>query len=197
MDTSELSQKIKQLRSTKGFSQELLAEKSQLSLRTIQRIENGETGVRGDTLKRLAAALEITTEELSGKKLEVTDKRNPTLLNLSALSFLAFPLLGVVVPLVIWATQKDKTSYMDSTGKKLINFQLSWCILFFILNVLIIVPKIMHVSLQIFGPLGRPESFMLMLASLYLLNFLLIIINTIRSSSQKSVFYQPAIPFFR
>lgn len=43
MKNKELAQKIKSLRNRKGFSQEELAEKTGLSLRTIQRIENGET----------------------------------------------------------------------------------------------------------------------------------------------------------
>ena len=54
--------KIKDLRKRRGLSQEELAEKSGLSLRTIQRIENGETDPRGDSLRRLAAALETSPD---------------------------------------------------------------------------------------------------------------------------------------
>jgi transcriptional regulator with XRE-family HTH domain len=46
--------KVKDLRTKQGLSQEELAEKTGLSLRTIQRIENGESIPRGDTLKRLS-----------------------------------------------------------------------------------------------------------------------------------------------
>ena len=32
---------------------------------------------------------------------------------------------GLIVPLVIWATQKDKVYQMDEQGKNIVNFQLS------------------------------------------------------------------------
>ena len=53
MKNKNLSKKVKELRKRKGFSQEELAENSGLSLRTIQRIENGETEPTGETLKRI------------------------------------------------------------------------------------------------------------------------------------------------
>lgn len=64
MSKSELSKRVKELRSRKGLSQEQLAEISGLSLRTIQRIENGETEPRGETLKRLMNALEVAPDDL-------------------------------------------------------------------------------------------------------------------------------------
>lgn len=59
-----LSQRIKNLRNQKGMTQESLAENSGLSLRTIQRIENNETVPRGDSLKRLAAVLSTSPDEI-------------------------------------------------------------------------------------------------------------------------------------
>ena len=64
MSNKKLQKKVKELRARTGYSQELVAEKSGLSLRTIQRIENGETEPHGETLKRLAIALNVTPEEL-------------------------------------------------------------------------------------------------------------------------------------
>lgn len=43
MKNTELAQKIKELRTRKGLSQEKLAETAQINLRTVQRIEAGET----------------------------------------------------------------------------------------------------------------------------------------------------------
>ena len=43
MKNRELAQRIKNLRNRKGFSQEELSVKTGLSLRTVQRVENGET----------------------------------------------------------------------------------------------------------------------------------------------------------
>ncbi len=55
----EFSNAVKKIRIEKGLSQEELSEKSELSLRTIQRLENGKSEPRGDTLKRLTNALEL------------------------------------------------------------------------------------------------------------------------------------------
>jgi transcriptional regulator with XRE-family HTH domain len=54
MKNTVLAIKIKELRNKNGYSQEELSKLCRLSLRTIQRIENSETGARGDTLRRLA-----------------------------------------------------------------------------------------------------------------------------------------------
>ena len=64
MENNNLSQKVKELRKNKGLSQEELAKTAGLSLRTIQRVENRETEPTGDTLKRIATALDSTPAEL-------------------------------------------------------------------------------------------------------------------------------------
>lgn len=64
MEVKGLTQNVKKLRAGKGLSQQELAKKAGLSLRTVQRVENGETKPTGETLKRIANALEISPEEL-------------------------------------------------------------------------------------------------------------------------------------
>lgn len=49
MENSTLQQRLKELRILQGLTQEELTEKTGLSLRTIQRIESGESVPRGDT----------------------------------------------------------------------------------------------------------------------------------------------------
>ena len=55
--------KVKALRLNKSWSQEQLSEVSGLSLRTIQRIENG-SNISIESLKVLAMALEVDPNEL-------------------------------------------------------------------------------------------------------------------------------------
>ena len=64
MTNEKLAQGVKVLRKEKAFSQEELAKLSGLSLRTIQRIEKGETTPTGETLKRLSNVLEVSPQEL-------------------------------------------------------------------------------------------------------------------------------------
>jgi transcriptional regulator with XRE-family HTH domain len=65
MDKTRLSKIVKEIRAEKGHSQDELANLSGLSLRTIQRIESGESSPMGDTLKRLAEGLGLSIEELN------------------------------------------------------------------------------------------------------------------------------------
>jgi len=80
MATNNLAKKLKELRALRGMSQEYLAEESQVSLRTIQRIENKESAPTGETIKRISAALEITIKELVGSNsLDETSNLNATI----------------------------------------------------------------------------------------------------------------------
>src|SRR5512133_4090103 len=56
METGKL---IKELRIKKGMTQEELADKTEVTARTIQRIENGEVDPRAYTLQMIAKALEV------------------------------------------------------------------------------------------------------------------------------------------
>jgi transcriptional regulator with XRE-family HTH domain len=56
--------RLKELRRLRALSQQELAEESGVGRATISRIERGETGAHGRTLRRLAAALRVGVEEL-------------------------------------------------------------------------------------------------------------------------------------
>jgi transcriptional regulator with XRE-family HTH domain len=192
MNNINLATKIKNLRLQKGLSQEKLADDSQLSLRTIQRIENGETEPRGYTLNRLAKSLGLTAEDLTVTP-ESTDKRLIAILNLSALSFIVFPLLGIIVPLTIWALVKEKTKSVNETARQTLNFQILWCI------ITIGVYAVLFTNMPVPHPhnIGRPEFILCSIAMLYAVNFVFIVINTLFGSNAKNMFYQPVVKFIR
>ena len=60
----ELGKKIKQIRITKGYTQEKLAELADISQRALSSIELGENFVTAETLDKILIAFDITTEEL-------------------------------------------------------------------------------------------------------------------------------------
>jgi len=64
MEDGKLAEAVKELRKRKGLSQEELAKNSGLSLRTIQRVEKGETEPTGETIKRVSTILCVTPNEL-------------------------------------------------------------------------------------------------------------------------------------
>ena len=77
-----IAQQIKSERLSKGLTQQELAEETGISLRSIQRIENGEVYPRSFTLKVLAEKLELNFEGLNVKKLKTTtEDASPSTLN--------------------------------------------------------------------------------------------------------------------
>ena len=127
----KIGQEIKKLRLDKGMTQEELAERTNLSVRTIQRIENGDVDPRAYTLQTIASALEVEFEKLNSIREEEIDPVIAQqrefwlpLLHLSGLFVLLFP------PLIIWLAKKDQIEDIKVHGVEVINFQLSmWIIL--------------------------------------------------------------------
>lgn len=188
MKNKDLAKRVKELRKRNGMSQELLAENSGLSLRTVQRIENGETQPTGDSIKRLSSALNVTPNELIDWQI-IEDSKALLLLNLSQLCFIAFPLLGILIPLIIWTSKKDKIKYIDNVGKSILNFQISWTLLLFLLVIgLFITSKLELTTISFAGIL-------ITISAMYFLNFLVVISNTLRYHNGKSVKYLPAFQF--
>ncbi|MFS4454743.1 DUF4870 domain-containing protein [Maribacter sp. 2304DJ31-5] len=192
-----LAQKVKELRNRKGISQEMLAEESGLSLRTIQRIENNETVPRGDTLKRLAIALDTSPDEIVDWKIQ-EDQNYLTLMSLSALGFLFFPLLGIIIPLTMWIFKKDKLKNVNELGKSMLNFQISWTLLLFLYYMFLLTG-------MFGGILGRilPNwnfgifTMFIPLMILYGYNIIITIYNTVRVYNKKTFKYRPALRILR
>lgn len=199
MKNKELVKRIKNLRIRKGFSQEELAGKSGLSLRTVQRIENGETEPRGDSLKRLAAAFNVTPDEILDWD-TYEDKGLLLGLNLSALSFLVFPLLGILVPLIIWVSKKDKIRNINDVAKSILNFQITWVMLLFGWYILIISSVFLRMKLMgevSVGMFGSAFLNLFVIVFLYAYNIGMVIYNILQITNEKQVRYFPKIRFIR
>ena len=191
MNKNHLAIRLKELRNQKGMSQEVLADESGLSLRTIQRIENGETNPTGDSLKRLSSALNVNPDELIDWAIK-EDKRYLIFLNLSALTFLFFPMLGILVPFILGRSRKGKIKNINKLGKDLINFEITWSIFLFF------IPFLMF----LFTKIGLLESLTLNIiftvtGIMYFINLFFILLNTLRISNEKDVIYYPLIKFLR
>ena len=168
-----IGQEIKKLRLDKGMTQEELAERTNLSVRTIQRIENGEVDPRAYTLQTIATALDVEFEVLNNIRDEelgpvIAQQREFWLpiLHLSGLFVLLFP------PIIIWLSKKDKIEGLREHGVDVINFQLSlWVIL---------VPCGILAFLMITIPI-------IILVSMY--STVIIIINTIKVANHQPYKY--------
>src|SRR5690606_24642351 len=98
--------KVQTLRESQNLTQSELAEKSGVSLRTIQRIEAGSVP-KGFTLKSLASALETEPENLFVSDESNVDINRVKLINISALSFIILPLGNIIFPAILIAKSKD------------------------------------------------------------------------------------------
>jgi transcriptional regulator with XRE-family HTH domain len=199
MDYQGLAKQIQQLRKKQGLSQELLAEECGLNLRTIQRIESGSSEPRGDTLKRLAAALNVTPDEIVDWTI-IKDDHYLTNLNSSSFSFLLFPLLGILVPLIIWISRKGKVKDLNHTAKEVLNFQISWTIFLFFSFIAYSVfrnyqlKQITFVSPQM---LETPLYFYVIFGFLYAINLAFILGNIVRLKSNQKAKYPIKINFIK
>ena len=181
MNAQELGIRIQELRKQKAMTQEDLAEKTGLSVRTIQRIESGEVDPRSYTLSQIAEALGVEIEALTKEQendhsqLTESEKRKwLTWLHLSGLFVLLVP------PLIIWVLKKDEISEMDKHGRDVMNFQISmWIYLF-------------AAALMIFMAIG-----ILILPVLGIFSTFVIVINTVRVTNGNSYKYPLSIRFLK
>ncbi len=190
---NETAKRIKEIRGRKGYSQEELAERSGLSLRTIQRIENGETEPRGDSLTRLAAAFDVTVDDLADWGM-VEDDRYIASMNLSALSCMLNPLFGIMFPLILWLTRKDKVKGLNDAARELLNFQITLTIFMFAGLIVFWFTGVFGAGIVVKGTM---TGMILFLSAMYVFNLVMIIVNSMRARSGKKVVYRPAIPFIR
>src|SRR5699024_6916469 len=181
-----------------GYSQEKLAEKAEIRLRTVQRLENGKTDPRGDTIIRIAKALDVSIDELIDWKKE-EDRTYLSFLHISALSYLLFPLLGIIVPLFLWIARKSKIKDLNKNAKELLSFQITWTLLLFLGFITYFIcwnykiSTITDISPSIIS--SFTISFYSIFVGLYALNLIMIIYNVFLVHSGKKTWYKPRINF--
>jgi transcriptional regulator with XRE-family HTH domain len=134
---------LKKIRELKNLTQEELAEKSGLSVRTIQRIEAG-VQPKGYTLKALAVSLGISETDLRIPEIQIKketeidetpgipEKEKPVnftlvkLINLSSIPLAWFPVANVLPPLLIMLFTKEKSRIV----RQIISLQIFLAIIF-------------------------------------------------------------------
>ena len=105
-----------------NLTQKELSEQSGISVRTIQRIEAGDS-LKGYTLKTLAKTLGIAENELLDKNQTVSpNKQLLKYINLTSLPFIILPPLNIVAPLVLMYYKKEWTSI----ARQIIDIQIIW-----------------------------------------------------------------------
>ena len=195
MNQPQLGLKVAELRQEKGLTQEQLAEKCEVSARTIQRIESGEVDPRAYTLHCLGEALEFDfgAENTANENLWLT------ILHLSS----AIPIL--IIPLMLWSWKKSQSYRVDQQGRLVLNFQITMTLsLFAAAFLLMIFPAAFLLAGKTIVQAG--EGFPIILATLCVplplifLGFFCVyqgVVNAMRALSDRPIHYALSIPFIK
>ncbi|MEQ8422077.1 helix-turn-helix domain-containing protein [Arenibacter sp. NBRC 103722] len=119
-----IAKKISETRKSKGLTQEELAERSKINLRTIQRIENSESEPRGKTLNLICDVLQIDITELISAEESRTNNIGTKITNGFFLLALNMVLMGIIGYLTL-----DSNANLNSKfGGVMLSFFLPYCI---------------------------------------------------------------------
>ncbi|HEX2606861.1 MAG TPA: helix-turn-helix domain-containing protein [Flavisolibacter sp.] len=192
-----LAQKIITARKRKGLTQEELADLAGVTVRTIQRIESGDTLPRSFTLKALAGSLDLPFEELAepvdakagimeSAAVPVQPVQKDTgetshflqLLCLSCFTYLLLPYLHFLIPQYLLRKKTGLSPEACEWGRKLIRTQIIWIIT---LNGALLAG--LCYNLLIDRPMGfhRPVSYVALFFLMYLINAVIITLYLGRS----------------
>jgi transcriptional regulator with XRE-family HTH domain len=118
-----------------NLTQEELAVKSGISVRTIQRIESG-IKPKGYTLDALSKALGITKDNLlkEKKESEESNKQLIKYINLSSILLLMIPFGNIIMPLIIMRWKKE----FNALTNQIVSIQIIWTISFITVVLIVI-----------------------------------------------------------
>lgn len=137
MNVNFSPEKLVAQRKLQGLSQDKLAEKAGINIRTLQRIEKSEVKPQPYTVGCLASSLGVTVEDLSTTApVAAPDEISPrqlSILHFAALAGCVFPLGNILAPLFLWLYKKQASLTWNQHAQQIINFQLSWLLYLFVL----------------------------------------------------------------
>lgn len=196
MNQPDLGLKVSELRQLKNLTQEQLAEKCEVSARTIQRIESGEVDPRAYTLQRLSEALEFDFEEPN----PANENLWLTILHLSS------AICMLVIPLLLWSWKKSCSLKIDIQGRQVLNFQITMTLLLITGGFLLITLPVTLIALDEWRITNLESGPAFMLLTLCAPVPLILtglfctfqgVINAMRSVSDRPVHYPISIPFLK
>ncbi len=185
MKTQSLKDNLLYQRKLKGFTQDELAERTTVGVRTIQRIEKGDVQPHLQTVKLLAVGLDIEVDDLivlDDPKEEPIKRKWMLMLHASPFFGLFIPFANVLFPLFIWISKAEDNKIYDAHGRAVINFQCT-------INLLLII------SLLLFFPFPGINFFGT--GAVFLFGIIFSIKNTMSALGSGTCYYPFSIPFLK
>lgn len=139
MKNQSLSENLIYQRKLKGYTQEELSGKTTVGVRTIQRIEKGEVQPHLQTVKLLAAGLDVEVDDLlilDDPNEEVIQRKWMLLIHGIPFLGLIIPFGNILIPLFVWISKANDNKVYDAHGRAVVNFHSS-INLYFILSLLL------------------------------------------------------------
>ena len=133
MENHSIGKNLVYQRKLKGYTQEELSTRTEVTVRTIQRIEKGDVNPHLQTVKLLATALDIKVDDLlnlENPKAEAIQKKWLLLLHGTPLLGFVLPLCNVLFPLYLWIHKREDNALYDEHGAKIVNFHITVLILY-------------------------------------------------------------------
>lgn len=185
MKQQTLKENLVYQRKLKGFTQDELSEKTTVGVRTIQRIEKGEVQPHLQTIKLLAAGLDIELEDLivlDNPKEETIKRKWMLLLHASPFFGLIIPFANILFPLFIWMSKSEDNKSYDTHGRAVVNFHSSITFYFII-------------SLLLFFPF--PGYNYILTGAIILFSIITTVLNIFSSIGKGTYRYPLSIPFLK
>ncbi len=155
-------EQIRQKREQERLSQEEIARRAGINIRTLQRIEKGETSPYGATLRAINEALGL---DMQPSSTTLEDRKISVLFELSALTFWVFPFGNLVAPYLMYTFLGQRLPGGENSWKSIKRFQLPWTVALWAFLVILI----------FFMMSNRPDMLLLMI----LVILSLVFVNTI------------------
>lgn len=133
MKINSLSKNLVYQRKLKGLTQEQLSDKTTVTVRTIQRIEKGDVQPHLQTVKLLAAGLDVDVDSLlvlDNPNQEAIQRKWMLLLHGSPFLGLIIPFASILFPLFLWIHKAEDNRVYDTHGRAVINFHSSILVYF-------------------------------------------------------------------
>ena len=184
MSSTFSSEKLTELRKLKGYSQEKLAERAGINIRTLQRLEKTDVNPQPHTLKILADALEVTIDDFMVAPIEDMPTQMPALLHFSGLAGTIIPLGNVFVPFLFWLYKKKQFPELDTHVKQVVNFHLS-------------ITVYVYATLLVFFTVEQLSGILILTVLLGFSIIVFPILNGFRVLKKRPTFYPFSIKFWK
>jgi len=185
MKQQSLKDNLLYQRKLKGLTQDELADKTTVGVRTIQRIEKGEVQPHLQTVKLLAVGLDVEVDDLlviDNPKEETIKRKWMLLLHASPFFGLIIPFANVLFPLFTWMSKAEDNKVYDAHGRKVINFHCT-------------INLVLLVSLLLFFAIPGYNYFLT--AAVFFFGIFFSIKNTMSALDSGTCNYPLSIPFLK